>query len=278
MAGVAAACVALMTLAFTVLAGGQPLAARTAGAPPATLYVTQSSGVVTAGDTFTVEVRLRSEVEPANAVQADLSYPDAVARFESATVNTATWGVTAANGGGAGQVSIQVGSTTPVGGDVLVATVAFTAVADGTPAVAVAQSSLALAADGNRNLLVEDAVPPPFVPPVVDDDPPGAEAVRARVRRVRWSGSRKLRVRLGCPAAASSRCRVRLSVHTRAGRRVGKAKVISIPAARTRTAVLQLSKTTARRLRRHPREFRLRVRTTTSAGVLSGRLRLDELR
>lgn len=271
---------ALAILAFAVIAPARSVApgsAALAGAPPATLYVTGLNGPVTAGQTVTVDVRLRSDTISANAVQADLAFPEAQLQYADADVNEQTWGVTAATTGGPGWASVQVGSTTPVTGDTLVATVAFTVLQDGTPAVTVAPSSVALSADTNADLLV--APPEGGQPPINPGGgaggthrTPGAHPVRARVLKIRVRG-RKLRVRMTCPPEASSSCTITLGLR-RGERRAGKTATFTIRTARTRTVSVKLSAALARRVHRHPTAFRLRVKTTTTAGVMLGAPRL----
>jgi hypothetical protein len=271
---------ALAVLAFAVIAPARSAApgrAALAAAPPATLYVTGLNGPVTAGQTVTVDVRLRSDTIPANAVQADLTFPEAELQYTSADVNEQVWGVTAATTGGSGSASVQVGSTTPVTGDTLVATITFTALQDGTPAVTVAPSSVALSADTNVDLLV--APPDGGQPPVNPGGgtggthgTPGAHPVRARVLKVRLRG-RKVRVQLACPPEASSSCKITLGLR-RGHRRAGRTATFTIRAARTRIVTVKLPAALARRVHKHPRTFRLRVKTTTTAGAMLGTRRL----
>lgn len=260
---VVAGALAVMALVLMTPAGpssASPVASAVAATAPATLYVPSANNPVAPGDSLTVDVRLRSDTLPVNAVQADLNYPTAALQYVSTDVNNGVWGVTASISGGAGRVSIEVGSTTPVTGDTLVAKVTFTALEAGIPAVAVASSSLALSADANTNLLIEQQYggAGPGTPSGGSSgsaQSTSAVPVRARIASIRWLG-RTLRVRLRCPATASSRCRVVLSIHGPGGRRVSKTSAITIRSGHSRTAAITLAAATARRIRRHPAAFR----------------------
>jgi hypothetical protein len=259
-------------------AGGLVRAAGT----PAALRLTPASATVERGQTLTIDVRLDTgDGEAVNALEADLSYSATILDYQSTHINGTVWGITASSTGGDGKVSIQVGSTTPVSGDQLVATVTFTAAAAGDANIAFASTSAAVGATTNTNVLGATSTVPGAGGPTSDSGTPSGQtgapagggppnrgasrptAVRARLRLLGWRG-RALRVRVGCPSSAPSRCTVALTLRTLTGRVLGR-RTVRLARGATRAARLTLPVATARRL--HGRTLRLLVRTTTSAGV-----------
>jgi hypothetical protein len=88
-----------------------------------------------------VAVYENSGSDTVNAVQANLSYPSNLLTFVSITPNASAWPIEAQNTGGSGLVKIGRGTTTPVTGSQLIATVRFTASAAGSTQVAFASGS-----------------------------------------------------------------------------------------------------------------------------------------
>lgn len=120
-------------------------------APPATaqlsLAPTASSPV---GSQITVPVYTDVTSGEVNEVSATVDYPAGLLQYDSAQVNTAMWGATIQNTGGAGVVQIATSSTAPQpAGSVLVATITFTALAPGAAAVTFDASSSEVA-DANN--------------------------------------------------------------------------------------------------------------------------------
>jgi hypothetical protein len=91
----------------------------------ATMYVTPSSGTYSPNATIAVAVRINTQGEDVNAVQADLTYNASRLEFQSIDTSGTAFGIEAVNTGGSGTVNISRGSITDVNGDVLVATVNF---------------------------------------------------------------------------------------------------------------------------------------------------------
>jgi hypothetical protein len=90
-------------------------------------------------------------------------------------------------------------------------------------------------------------------------------AVRARVGVFGWHG-RRLRLRLGCPANAASRCRITVKIRTRSGKTLNRA-TFTLSRGRTRTTTVTLSAAKMRQLHRHPAKLRLWIATATSVGT-----------
>jgi hypothetical protein len=147
-----AVCAVVVALAAVAILGAAHEAPGATG-PAATLFMDPHSVTVAPGATVTVDVRVSIEDDSANAVQADIAYPESLLSYVSTSVNAATWGVTASTAGGSGLVSVQVGATAPVTGDQRVATVTFTGTAAGTATLSFAASSAVLSATTNTNLL-----------------------------------------------------------------------------------------------------------------------------
>jgi hypothetical protein len=90
-------------------------------------------GMMANGSSYSVQVRANTGGLTADTVQADFTYPTSVLTFTSITPASEPFEVeTSGTAGGGGSVSIQRGSTNDVTGDILVATVTFQVVAQGT--------------------------------------------------------------------------------------------------------------------------------------------------
>jgi hypothetical protein len=90
------------------------------------LSLTPSSQRVAAGSTLSVQIWADSSTTQVNAVQANLSYPIDKLNFVNIDTTNSAFGVTAENTGGNGLIHIARGSTAPLSGKFLVATVNFT--------------------------------------------------------------------------------------------------------------------------------------------------------
>jgi hypothetical protein len=117
------------------------------------MRLSPTGDTVASGQTFTVTIGVTIGSEPANAVQASLSFPDAQLDCTSAAVNTGTWGITAEKTCTGNKVTIAVGSITPRTGTVTLATVTFTGVDPGTADVTFASDSQVLGAQTNTDSL-----------------------------------------------------------------------------------------------------------------------------
>jgi hypothetical protein len=118
------------------------------------LYLTPASSTLRAGSTITVQIRENSGTTPVNAVQANFAYPADMLQFGSISSNGTAFGVEAQADNLAGIVRIARGSTNPVTGDQLVATVTFTSkAAHGTANLAFTPESALITSVTNSNLL-----------------------------------------------------------------------------------------------------------------------------
>jgi len=114
----------------------------------ATLYLSPASQSLAPGDTLDVAIHEDSGSDSVNAVQANLTYPSSLT-FVSITPNTSAWPIQAENTGGGGTVRIGRGTTTPVTGDQVIATVRFTASKAGTAAINFDAGSAVVRSVGN---------------------------------------------------------------------------------------------------------------------------------
>jgi hypothetical protein len=90
------------------------------------LSLSPSSQNVAAGSTLAVQVWEDSGIQSANAVQANMSYPIDKLNFVGIDTTNSAFGVEAQSSGGNGVINIARGSTSPISGRQLVATVKFT--------------------------------------------------------------------------------------------------------------------------------------------------------
>lgn len=98
----------------------------TTASAPQGLYFSPTGTSLTAGQTLTVQVRENSGTSSVNAVQANFSYPSDLLKFNSINAGSSAFSVAAPSSGANGKISIARGSTAPLTGDQLIATVSFT--------------------------------------------------------------------------------------------------------------------------------------------------------
>jgi hypothetical protein len=137
----------LALLAFAPVAGGAN------DAPDAVLYVAPATIHAKPGSSVTVAARITVSGDTANAVAAIIEYSPAMLTYLGSEINSAVWDVTAAQSATAGKVDIEVGTTTPVTGDQLVATVTFAVVAAGDIPISIADTSAVVSSTTNTDLL-----------------------------------------------------------------------------------------------------------------------------
>jgi hypothetical protein len=112
---------------ITTLSAYTTLAAKPAPQQLApNLSLTPSSQRISAGSTLSVQIWANSSSQLVNAVQANLTYPLDKLNFVNIDSNNSAFGVEAEKVGGNGSVHVARGSTTPLSGKLLVATVNFT--------------------------------------------------------------------------------------------------------------------------------------------------------
>jgi hypothetical protein len=106
------------------------------------MYLNAASGSHTKGSTFTVQIKENSYTDTVNAVEADLTYPTSKLQLipssssDAANLSGSAFGVKASNSGGSGNISISLGTITPVSGNKLIGTLTFKTLASGSANVA----------------------------------------------------------------------------------------------------------------------------------------------
>jgi hypothetical protein len=132
------------------------LITRIFAAGSATLYLTPASGSYAIGSSVNVQVWANTGTDPSNAVEADLSYPQAQLQFVSIDGTGSAFGIPAAGSGGSGSVTIARGVTggqPPVTGAALVATVKFNVIASGSAPITFKNSSAIVRSTDSTNIL-----------------------------------------------------------------------------------------------------------------------------
>jgi hypothetical protein len=132
------------------------LITRIFAAGSATLYLTPASGTYNIGSSVNVQIWANTGTDSSNAVEADLSYPQAQLQFVSIDGTGSAFGIAAAGSGGSGSVTIARGVTggqPPVTGAVLVATVKFNVIASGSAPITFKNSSAIVRASDSTNIL-----------------------------------------------------------------------------------------------------------------------------
>jgi hypothetical protein len=116
-----------------------PATAQLSLVPPVTQAPIQSSstGVTSTsspvGSQITVPIYVDVTSGAVNAAAATVDYPADLLQYDSTQINSAVWGTTMQNSGGAGVVQVATSTSAPQpAGSVLLATITFTALAPGT--------------------------------------------------------------------------------------------------------------------------------------------------
>lgn len=127
---------------------------NTKGGGSAQLLLSPAKSTISAGQTFTIQVRENSGTTTVNAVQADLTYPTDKLTLDSIDDSTSAFGIKAASTMGTGTLEIARGNTTPLSGNQLVANLTFTAkAAKGNASVSFASTSALLSSTTNTNII-----------------------------------------------------------------------------------------------------------------------------
>ena len=153
----------LLLFAVGFAAIGAYLILQTSAAPKprseaaVTLYVSPGSQQVSVGQTLQLAIKLNTNNQDVNAIQADLSYP--ADKFEFVKIDGANslFNIDASSTGGNGTISIARGNLTSVNStDALIATVHLKALSSGRRAsVSFNDSSAILRASDNTNILAK---------------------------------------------------------------------------------------------------------------------------
>ncbi|MDB5169465.1 MAG: fibronectin type protein [Candidatus Saccharibacteria bacterium] len=142
---------ALLVLIATMV--GSALFPLTAYAAGASISVVANKATVADGGSLVVAVYMNGGGTPVNAVEADLGFPSSKLQYIGVSYSGSAFGVQAPPTPGDGSVAINVGSTSPVSGSGLVATVTFKGISgSGSATISVLGSSHLVNANDNSDV------------------------------------------------------------------------------------------------------------------------------
>ena len=120
----------------------------------ASLYLAPGGATVSQGSTFSVSIRTNTGGASVNAVQANLTYPADKLNFLGIGTGGSAFGITAEGSGGGGSIKIGRGSVSAQSGDLLIATVTFSAIpSSGSATVSFAGGSSVVSSSTNANIV-----------------------------------------------------------------------------------------------------------------------------
>lgn len=96
---------------------------------PSTIFLNPLSDSVRVGQTFNVDVAIKTDDNPINAVEANISYPTKYLQVVSTTVDESVFDITIRNTATNGNINLILGSTRARVGTLKVATITFKALA-----------------------------------------------------------------------------------------------------------------------------------------------------
>lgn len=118
------------------------------------MYITPAKQRVTGDQTLQAYVWIDAKDKPVNAVQAVITYPADKLLYLSSDSSSSQFSIQAETTNEQGRLVIARGSTTPLTGDQLVATITFKPLAtSGQASVVFDASSMVLSSDTNTNIL-----------------------------------------------------------------------------------------------------------------------------
>jgi hypothetical protein len=139
--------------AFIYQSGASPTN-KSGSSTGATMYITPSKQTLTPSDSLIATVWVDSRRLPVNAVQAVIMYPADKLSYTSTEAASSQFTVAAQSDETPGKIVIARGSTTPLTGSQLVATVVFKPlVSSGKASLTIDKSSQLLSSDTNQNIL-----------------------------------------------------------------------------------------------------------------------------
>jgi hypothetical protein len=140
----------LIGLSFLMSIGAPALPALATGSG-GSISLSASKSTVASGGTVVIAIYMNGGGNPINAVEADFTYPESTMQYVGINYSGSAFSIAAPNnGGGSGLVTIGDGTTSPISGSALVATVTFRALANsGSANFAVAGSSNLVNANDN---------------------------------------------------------------------------------------------------------------------------------
>ena len=121
----------------------------------ATMYITPNKQRLALDGSLTANIWVNSYSQPVNAVQAILTYPADKLFYVSSDATSSQFTIQAESTNTEGQLIIARGSTTPLTGDQLVATVVFKPKVAGKAALNFDAASQLLSAETNQNILAQ---------------------------------------------------------------------------------------------------------------------------
>jgi len=118
------------------------------------LFLSSGKASLAAGQTFTVQVRENSGTTSVNAVQANLTYPADKLELVNIDDTNSAFAVKASGSGSNGSLQIARGTTTPVTGNQLVASITFSAKpVRGSASITFQSTSALIESTTNTNIL-----------------------------------------------------------------------------------------------------------------------------
>lgn len=126
------------------------LPAMPVSAAAGSISLTANRSTVPAGGTLIVALYMNGGGNAVYGVQTSISYPASKLQYVGLSYSGSPFTIAAAGGGGGGVVTIDRGTTAPVSGSALVATITFKALA-GSGSAAIGVSGDSALADGNGN-------------------------------------------------------------------------------------------------------------------------------
>src|SRR3989344_816040 len=120
----------------------------------ACVYVSPVTTQATQNQNFQVQVRVNTNGEPINAVEAVVNYPIASLEYVSIDGTGSSFGLEVPTTTSPGSVTISRGTVAPVNGDGLIATLTFKPIiASGVAAISFSAASQAISSNSNSNIL-----------------------------------------------------------------------------------------------------------------------------
>ena len=125
-------------------------AAASAAPPPASLYLTPSSGSPSVGAELDVQIRVSTGAQLTNAVQANFTYPSSQLTVLGFDNSTSSFPVVAQQQASNGLIQVAGGAFTPVSGDANLTTIRFQVIGTGTAQVCPTDQSAIVSSSTNQ--------------------------------------------------------------------------------------------------------------------------------
>lgn len=125
-------------------------AAASAASPPASLYLTPSSGSPSVGAELDVQIRVNTGAQLTNAIQANFTYPSSQLSVLGFDNSTSSFPVVAQQQASNGLIQVAGGAFTPVSGDANLTTIRFQVIGTGTAQVCPTGQSVIVSSSTNQ--------------------------------------------------------------------------------------------------------------------------------